>query len=59
MYFEPSKKNYYRFPSSNSVHEMDMRFYFPEKPYANGENIRMKSEEESDSEVKGDYKASR
>ena len=49
MYFEPSKKNYYRFPSSNSVHEMDMRFYFPEKPYANGENIRMMSKEDSDS----------
>lgn len=41
MYFEPSKKNYYRFPSVSSIHEMDSKFYFPEKPYASGENIRM------------------
>lgn len=38
MYFEPSKKSYYRFPSINSVHQMDSRNYFPEKPYASGEN---------------------
>jgi hypothetical protein len=31
MYFEPSKKTYYRFPSSNSITDFDNRFYFPEK----------------------------
>lgn len=50
MYFEPSKKTYYRFPSSNSIQKMDQKFYFPEKPYENGENIRMMSTNESDSE---------
>lgn len=32
MYFEPSKKTYYRFPSSKSVARMDQQMYFPEKP---------------------------
>ncbi|TAH72919.1 MAG: hypothetical protein EWM47_02920 [Anaerolineaceae bacterium] len=32
MYFEPSKKTYYRFPSAKSVAKMDKRMYFPEKP---------------------------
>lgn len=43
MYFEPSKKNYYRFPSVNSVHEMDSRNYFPDKAYASGDNIRLEA----------------
>lgn len=46
MYFESSKKTYYRFPSANSVHQMDSKNYFPDKPYASGENIRR--EEHSD-----------
>lgn len=40
MLFDSSKKNYYRFPSLSSIHEMDSRYYFPDKPYSNGENIR-------------------
>jgi hypothetical protein len=32
MYFEQSKKTYYRFPSTNSVNDLDSRYYFPEKP---------------------------
>lgn len=33
MYFEHSKRSYYRFPSKNSVTEFDtqMPYYFPEK----------------------------
>jgi len=31
MYFEPIKKTYYRFPSTNSIHDFDSRYYFPEK----------------------------
>lgn len=33
MYFEHSKKNYYRFPSKNSVTDFDVKvpFYFPTK----------------------------
>lgn len=31
MYFEPIKKSYYRFPSTNSIHDFDSRYYFPEK----------------------------
>lgn len=32
MYFEQSKKTYYRFPSTKSVAKMDKQMYFPEKP---------------------------
>lgn len=32
MYFEPSKKTYYRFPSTKSIDKMDKHMYFPEKP---------------------------
>lgn len=32
MHFEPSKKTYYRFPSTKSVAKMDKQMYFPEKP---------------------------
>jgi hypothetical protein len=32
MYFEPSKKTYYRFPSTDSINDLDSRYYFPEKP---------------------------
>lgn len=46
MYFESSKKNYYRFPSVNSIHEMDSRYYFPEKPYATGDNMRQEAKSE-------------
>jgi hypothetical protein len=44
MYFEPSKKTYYRFPSSNSIQEMDSKYYFPDKPYASGENTRLEAD---------------
>ena len=43
MYFESTKKNYYRFPSINSFNEMDSKYYFPEKPYASGENSRLEA----------------
>ena len=32
MYFEPSKKTTYRFPSAQSVAKLDNRMYFPKKP---------------------------
>ena len=38
MYFEPVKKTYYRFPSANSVQNYDAKHYYPEQPYASGEN---------------------
>ncbi|CRZ33598.1 hypothetical protein DFR55_10253 [Herbinix hemicellulosilytica] len=41
MLFEPSKKpTYYRFPSFQSVAELDNRMYFPEKPDNTKEDIR-------------------
>lgn len=53
MYFEPSKKNYYRFPSTNSIQDMDSKYYFPDKPYSSGEDIRL--EEKADNDYKSDY----
>jgi hypothetical protein len=38
MYFEPTKKTYYRFPSLTSVHDFDSKHYYPDKPYSSGEN---------------------
>lgn len=32
MYFVPTKKTYYRFPSAHSVARLDSQIYFPEKP---------------------------
>lgn len=32
MYFEPTKKIYYRFPSSQSIDYMSTKNYFPDKP---------------------------
>lgn len=52
MYFESPKKTYYRFPSTNSIHKMDSKYYFPDKPYSSGENIRLEpkaDQEKSDS----------
>lgn len=40
MYFEPTKRTYYRFPSSNSINDLDSRFYFPEKPQYSEEDTR-------------------
>ncbi len=40
MYFEPSRKTYYRFPSNQSITELDSRRYFPEKPSHLAEDIR-------------------
>ncbi len=38
MYFEPTKKTYYRFPSISSINDLDSKYYFPEKTYVSGEN---------------------
>lgn len=43
MYFESSKKNYYRFPSLNSIHDLDSRYYFPEKTKLSEEDAHFKS----------------
>jgi hypothetical protein len=43
MYFEPAKKTYYRFPSSNNKNNLDSRFYFPEKQHSSGEDSRFES----------------
>ncbi len=50
MYFESDKKTYYRFPSINSIHEMDLKYYFPEKSYASGEAIRYEANGNPESE---------
>lgn len=44
MYFEPSKKTYYRFPSVNSTTDFDMKFYFPEKSDYTEENTRFEAQ---------------
>jgi hypothetical protein len=31
MYYEPSKKNYYRFPASGRIHDFEAKYHFPEK----------------------------
>ena len=43
MYFEPTRKNYYRFPSFSSVQDFDERHYYPDKPYSSGEDLRYSS----------------
>jgi len=43
MYFEPTKKTYYRFPSSNSINNLDLKYYFPEKSRASEDDIRTTS----------------
>jgi hypothetical protein len=40
MYFEPTKRTYYRFPSINSINDLDSRYYFPDKTHASGEDTR-------------------
>lgn len=45
MYFEPSRKTYYRFPSTQSISDMDSRLYFPEKPSFAEEETRYHSKE--------------
>lgn len=54
MYFEPAKKTYYRFPSSNSINDFDTRYYFPEKPHASGEDIRYEARLSNDMSDRGD-----
>lgn len=34
MYFEPTKKTYYRFPSSSSTQDFETRYYYPDQPKA-------------------------
>ncbi len=38
MYFEPDQKNYYRFPSNNTINNLDLRYYFPDKKHTSEEN---------------------
>lgn len=57
MYFDASKKNYYRFPSISSVNQMDSKYYFPEKPYQSGENSHLQSHSISQSEERSRYVA--
>lgn len=44
MYYEPSRKNYYRFPSFNSLQDLDLRYYFPEKTKLSEEDAHFKSQ---------------
>jgi len=46
MYFEATRKNYYRFPSASSVNEMDAKYFFPDKPYSSGESSHFDSKVE-------------
>lgn len=43
MLYEPSRKTYYRFPSSHSIATLDSKHYFPEKPPHTEENTRFDS----------------
>ena len=43
MLYEPTRKTYYRFPSSQSIANMDSKHYFPEKPLHTVENTRFDS----------------
>lgn len=57
MYFESSKKNYYRFPSLNSIQDLDSRYYFPEKTKLSEEDAHFKSHmDDSASTSKSDYR---
>jgi hypothetical protein len=40
MYFEPTKKTYYRFPSLTSIHDFDSKHYYPDKPHTTGDDTR-------------------
>lgn len=40
MYFEPTKRTYYRFPSTDSISQLDSRYYFPDKTHSSGEDTR-------------------
>ena len=45
MYFESTtKKMYYRFPSVNSIHDLDSRYYFPEKSGTSEEDTRLEAQ---------------
>ena len=55
MYFNASKKNYYRFPSKDSVNEMDSKYYFPDKPYASGDNTRMTGNADNPASERGRF----
>ncbi|MBH1940084.1 hypothetical protein I5677_04135 [Mobilitalea sibirica] len=43
MYFQPSKKTYYRFPSTDSINALDSRYYFPDKPGYSQESTRLEN----------------
>lgn len=43
MYYEAARKTYYRFPSLSSIQNFDEHHYYPDKPYASGENLRSMS----------------
>ncbi len=43
MLYEPSRKTYYRFPSTQSISDLDSRRYFPEKPLHAREDTRYDS----------------
>jgi hypothetical protein len=44
MYFEPTKKTYYRFPSVNSINDLDAKYYFPDKSHASEEDTRFEAQ---------------
>lgn len=43
MYFEPSKRNYYRFPSTNRMNDFEAKYNFPEKSNHSEEDTRYDS----------------
>ncbi|MDF2485038.1 MAG: hypothetical protein K0R46_1206 [Herbinix sp.] len=58
MYFEPTRKTYYRFPSHSSAQNFDERHYYPDKPYASGEDSRYTSqvnEQKNYSDIKSEF----
>ncbi len=47
MYFKPTQKTYYRFPSLNSINDLDSRYYFPDRTHATGESSRFENKSEN------------
>ncbi len=55
MYFEPAKRTYYRFPSANSINDLDSRYYFPKNPHAIEEDTRYYAKASGDMTDKDDF----
>ena len=50
MYFEPSKKTYYRFPNTSHIYDTDYKYYYPETDFTNSRPETLSSIIEKNSE---------